>query len=134
MKKIISILLLFYSIANFSQNNEKQEDTNVYDIKGIEVRPEFLGGTEKLNAYINEGLLKAGFETLPKEKTRTVNVNEPYTYRQVIVSTYFFIKSSLISSCFGVEKVKARFSGMTSLSATMLTSTPLLTSAFTVST
>ncbi|MES2748143.1 MAG: energy transducer TonB [Bacteroidota bacterium] len=74
MKKIIYILLLFYSIANFSQNNEIKEDTNIYALNGIEVRPEFPGGSEKLNAYINEGLLKAGFETLPKEKTRTVAI------------------------------------------------------------
>ncbi len=61
MKKIITFLILLYSINNFSQ---KCVDC-IYDIKGLEVPPEFPGGKEKLNTYLHENLLKVGFE-MPK--------------------------------------------------------------------
>ena len=44
MKKIIALLVLFYSIDSFSQSVEKQEDNTIYAIAGIDVKPEFPGG------------------------------------------------------------------------------------------
>jgi protein TonB len=70
MKKIIVFLFLFYSIDNFSQSVEKQGDNTIYDIVGIDVKPVFPEGLEKLNSYINNELLNAGFEKQEKTKTK----------------------------------------------------------------
>lgn len=68
MKKIIAFLILFYSIDTFSQSNEKLADNNIYNTAGIDVKPEFPGGLEKLNAIVNDNYLKAGFESEIKGK------------------------------------------------------------------
>lgn len=70
MKKIIALLILFFSIDGFSQSVEKQSDNSIYDITGIDVKPEFPEGLEKLNYYIAENLLKAGFETKTKTNAK----------------------------------------------------------------
>ena len=44
MKKIILLLILHLSIAVSSQNNEKRDNSPVYDIAGIDIKPEFPGG------------------------------------------------------------------------------------------
>lgn len=75
MKKIIVLLVLFYSIDNFSQNTEKQ-DNNIYAMAGIDVKPEFAGGLDKLNSLVNETYLKAGFESKIKEKVIALFVVE----------------------------------------------------------
>jgi protein TonB len=69
MKKTITFLILLYTICNFSQN--VTIDNNIYDIKGIELEPEFPGGKEKLKDYVNESLLKTGFETPINTKVET---------------------------------------------------------------
>lgn len=69
MKKTIASLVLIYSISSFSQNDIS--DNYIYDIKGIELEPEFPGGKEKLKAYVNERLLKAGFEGIMNTKVKT---------------------------------------------------------------
>jgi periplasmic protein TonB len=71
MKKIIALLILFYSISNFSQSIEKQNDNLIYDITGIDIKPEFPEGLEKLNYYINENLLKVGLVNETKAKAKT---------------------------------------------------------------
>lgn len=71
MKKTITLLLIFYTIINFAQNTEKQNDSLIYALNGIEVKPEFPGGLEMLNLFINESILKAGFETQKNTKTKT---------------------------------------------------------------
>ncbi|QBZ97741.1 energy transducer TonB [Flavobacterium sangjuense] len=58
MKKIITLLLLFYSIANFSQTAEKVEDNNIYNVAGLNTKPEFPGGLDKLKSLVNESYLK----------------------------------------------------------------------------
>jgi len=55
MKKIVALIFFFYSIANFSQVN----DNNIYPLDGLDVKPEFVGGIEKLNSYLKE----SGFKT-----------------------------------------------------------------------
>ena len=78
MKKTLIFLILFYSISNFSQNTINQNDNNIYTLKGIELEPEFPGGKEKLKVYVNESLLKAGFEgiinTEIKPKSNAVSI------------------------------------------------------------
>ena len=71
MKKILILISLFYSTSNFSQNVINHNDNNIYDIKGIELEPEFPEGKEKLKAYVNESLLKAGFEGIMNTKVKT---------------------------------------------------------------
>lgn len=71
MKKVIAFLILFYSIDNFSQSIEKKDDNTIYDLTGIDVRPVFPEGQEKLNSYINENLLKVGFETQTKANAKS---------------------------------------------------------------
>jgi protein TonB len=63
MKKIITLLLLFYSIDSFSQTVEKVEDNNIYNTAGLNTKPEFPGGLDKLNSLVNESYLK----TFPAE-------------------------------------------------------------------
>ena len=76
MKKIIAFLFLFYSVDSFCQTTEKAEDTNIYSIAGIEVKPEFPEGLDKLNAIVNENYLKAGFESEVKGKVYALFVIE----------------------------------------------------------
>jgi len=70
MKKIIALLILFYSIDSFSQSTEKHEDNLIYDMSGLNVKPEFPEGLVKLNSYINENLRKVGFGIEKETKTR----------------------------------------------------------------
>ncbi|RTY90627.1 energy transducer TonB [Flavobacterium sp. GT3R68] len=76
MKKIMVLLVLMYSIAHFSQSAEQKEDTNIYAIAGIDVKPEFPGGLDKLKSLIDESYLKAGFESHVKEKVFSMFVIE----------------------------------------------------------
>jgi protein TonB len=76
MKKIIVLLILFYSIDNFSQSIDKKEDNKIYSVNGIDVKPEFPEGLEKLNSFINENLQKAGFQLEMKTKLYAVFVIE----------------------------------------------------------
>ena len=76
MKKIIAVLLLFYSIDTFSQSTDKQEDTNIYSTAGLDVKPEFPEGLDKLNALVNESYLKAGFASEIKGKVVSMFVIE----------------------------------------------------------
>lgn len=63
MKKLIALLLLFYCIDSFSQSTEKQEDNNIYNTAGLDVKPEFPGGLDKIKTLVNESYLK----TFPAE-------------------------------------------------------------------
>lgn len=76
MKKIITLLILFYSIDSFSQTVEKLEDNNIYAIAGIDVKPEFPGGLEKFNALVNESYLKGEFASEIKGKVYAIFVIE----------------------------------------------------------
>lgn len=76
MKKIIALLILLYSIDIFSQSAENQEDNNIYAIAGIDVKPEFPGGLEKLNALVNESYLKGEFASEIKGKVYAIFVVE----------------------------------------------------------
>lgn len=55
--------MLIYSIDNFSQSKIKSEDNNIYNTAGIDVKPEFPGGIDKLTSYVNESY----FKTFPSE-------------------------------------------------------------------
>ena len=66
ISKLTTLLILFYSINNFSQNFEKSSDNKIYDLKGIEVPPEFPGGLEKLNSYLG----KVSSDTKAKTKSK----------------------------------------------------------------
>ena len=76
MKKIIALLILFYSINSVSQSIAKPEDNNIYAVAGINVKPEFLGGLEKLNALVNESYLKGEFASEIKGKVYALFVVE----------------------------------------------------------
>ena len=76
MKKIIALLILFYSINSVSQSIEKPEDNNIYAVAGINVKPEFPGGLEKLNALVNESYLKGEFASEIKGKVYALFVVE----------------------------------------------------------
>lgn len=76
MKKVIALLMLFYSISNFSQSAEKSEDNNIYNTAGLDVKPEFPEGLEKLNALVNESYLKAGFASEIKGKVISMFIIE----------------------------------------------------------
>ena len=71
MKITIVLLIVLHSIIGFAQNTAKGNDQLVYDVNGIDVKPEFPEGLEKLNSYIKENLLKIGIETPTKSKTRS---------------------------------------------------------------
>lgn len=76
MKKLIALLAMFYSVTSFSQSSEKLEDNNIYNTAGIDVKPEFPGGFDKLNALVNESYLKSGFASEIKGKVYTLFVVE----------------------------------------------------------
>ncbi|MDN3676548.1 energy transducer TonB [Flavobacterium paronense] len=76
MKKIITLLLLFYSINSFSQIAEKQEDNTIYNTAGLDVKPEFPGGLDKLKSLINESYLKSEFASERKGKVYAMFVIE----------------------------------------------------------
>lgn len=68
MKKIIALLLLLHSFDSFSQSLENQEDNTIYNTAGINVKPEFPGGLDKLKSLVKENYLKAGFQPEKKKK------------------------------------------------------------------
>ena len=69
MKKFITLLFVIYSINSFSQSAEKRDGYNsIYSLNGIEVKPEFPEGIDKLNSYIKENFQKTAFEKPVKEK------------------------------------------------------------------
>ena len=76
MKKIIILLILFYSITSFSQSVEKQEDNNIYNTAGLDVKPEFPGGLDKLKSLVNENYLKSEFASERKGKVYAMFVIE----------------------------------------------------------
>ena len=61
MKKIMVLLVLFCTAQGFAQNEVPKEDTNIYSLTGLQVKPEFPGGVAALNALVNERYVKAGF-------------------------------------------------------------------------
>ncbi|MGC4040157.1 MAG: energy transducer TonB [Flavobacterium sp.] len=89
MKRIILALLILTSVNSFCQtrkhteqieelNSEivaepiQKDDSLVYDIKGLEVKPEFPGGKEKMDAFIKEN-----FNT-PKDLKKTKQEQKVY--------------------------------------------------------
>ena len=68
MKKIILILVIFYSIDNFSQSVEKKEDNNIYSLTGINLKPEYPEGLAKLNLLIKKSYIKEGIQSKDKRK------------------------------------------------------------------
>ncbi|WP_162128283.1 energy transducer TonB [Flavobacterium phycosphaerae] len=76
MKKITLLLLLLCSLTGFSQSTETQADNNIYNTAGIDTKPEFPGGIEKLNAMVNESYLKSGYASEKKGKVYAMFVIE----------------------------------------------------------
>ena len=76
MKIIIGLVVLFYSVDNFTQSAEQQEDNTIYALAGIDVKPEFPEGLEKLNALVNESYLKGEFASEIKGKVNALFVIE----------------------------------------------------------
>lgn len=76
MKNILAVLMLLYTFDTFSQSIEKQEDNNIYSSTGLDVKPEFPGGLDKLNALVNESYLKSGYEWEVKGKVYSIFVIE----------------------------------------------------------
>lgn len=71
MKKLIALLILLSSVASFSQQVEKQQDDLIYSLEGIDVKPEFPEGLDKLNSYITENELKLGLEKQTKTSAKS---------------------------------------------------------------
>jgi|LakMenE01Jun11ns_1017448.scaffolds.fasta_scaffold9144007_1 protein TonB len=71
MKKIIALLILLSSTASFSQRIDKQKDDLIYNLEGIDVKPEFPEGLDKLNSYITENELKLGLEKETKTSAKS---------------------------------------------------------------
>lgn len=76
MKKIILLLALLFAFDSFSQSTEKAEDNNIYNLAGIDVKPEFPGGLAQLNALVNESYLKSEFASEVKGKVYAIFVIE----------------------------------------------------------
>lgn len=76
MKKIIPLLLLFFSINSFSQDAKAPEDNTIYNIAAVKQKPEFPGGIKQLNTMVNENYQKAGFPTAKKAKVNALFVVE----------------------------------------------------------
>ena len=75
MKKIILLLLLFHTITNKAQNIQKLNDP-IYDVKALDVKPEYPDGLEKLQAYIIENFQKSGKQLPPTAKVVALFVVE----------------------------------------------------------
>ena len=71
MKKLIALLILLSSVASFSQQVEKQNEDLIYSLEGIDVKPEFPEGLDKLNSYITENELKLGLEKQTKTSEKS---------------------------------------------------------------
>jgi protein TonB len=71
MKKIIALLILLSSVASYSQQVEKQNEDLIYNLEGIDVKPEFPEGLDKLNSYITENELKLGLEKQAKTSDKS---------------------------------------------------------------
>jgi protein TonB len=76
MKKTFLLFFVLLCATSFSQNLEKQEDNNIYNLAGIDVKPAYPDGLKQLNAYVNENYKKAGFESERKGKIYTLFVVE----------------------------------------------------------
>lgn len=76
MKKTILIFLIILSSSSFSQSLEKQEDNTIYNLAGIDEKPEYPEGLKQLNAYVNENYLKSGYASERKGKIYTLFVVE----------------------------------------------------------
>jgi protein TonB len=76
MKKMITLLMLFCTLTTFSQTVKQQNDTLVYDVTGLDVKPEFPGGVAQLNALVNDRYLQAGFAAEVKGKVYAVFIIE----------------------------------------------------------
>jgi protein TonB len=76
MKKIIALLILFYSIDNFSQSIENPSDNNIYNTFGIDSKPQFPDGLEKLNSFIIENFQKSGIDKESIAKVYSIFVVE----------------------------------------------------------
>ena len=107
MKKIIALLILFYSIDSFSQSIEKNDDNLIYDMTGLNVKPEFPEGLVKLNSYINENLLKVGFGAESESKTR-VNARVKEKPKTKIYTMFVVEKDGPLSDIKVLGKVDTR--------------------------
>ncbi|WP_264531104.1 energy transducer TonB [Flavobacterium sp. N502540] len=67
MKKFLLLLLICFTQITFSQTNKESEkttassisnDDTVYDLKGIEVKPEYPGGVTEFNSFLNRNFIK----------------------------------------------------------------------------
>ena len=93
MKKIIALLVILCSLLGFSQNSEKQDHNLLYSLTGLDVKPEFPEGLEKLNALIIENMMKDGFEVSALSK---------------IYATFVIEKDGSISDIKVLGRIKAR--------------------------
>ena len=107
MKKIIALLILFYTIDSFSQNIERHDDNLIYDMAGLNVKPEFPEGLIKLNSYINMNLLKAGFGTQTETKTRA-NIRVKEKPKTKIYTMFVVEKDGSLSDIKVLGKVDTR--------------------------
>ncbi|WP_017498623.1 energy transducer TonB [Flavobacterium sp. WG21] len=67
MKKFLLLLLICFVQITFSQTNKESEkttassisnDNTVYDLKGIEEKPEYPGGVTEFTAFLNRNFIK----------------------------------------------------------------------------
>ena len=109
MKKIIALLILFYSIDSFSQSIEKHDDNLIYDMAGLNVKPEFPEGLVKLNSDINENLRKVGFGTeIETEKKTRANARVKEKPKTKIYTMFVVEKDGSLSDIKVLGKVDSR--------------------------
>jgi protein TonB len=67
MKKFLLLLLICFTQITFSQTNKESEkttassisnDNTIYDLKGIEEKPEYPGGVTEFTAFLNINFIK----------------------------------------------------------------------------
>ena len=77
MRNFLSLLLLLCAFNCFSQVVDKVEsENNIYDITGIDVKPECPEGSKKFNSYLVELIQKVGFKQTSKTKIAVLFVVE----------------------------------------------------------
>ncbi len=76
MKKIMVLLVLLCTVQGFAQTAVAKEDMNIYNMAGLQVKPEFPGGVKALNAMVNERYLQSGFASEVKGKVYAIFVIE----------------------------------------------------------
>jgi protein TonB len=76
MRTLVVFLVLFSTGLGFAQTVAFKEDTNIYNLASLKVKPEFPGGVKALNALVNERYLQSSYASEVKGRVYAVFVIE----------------------------------------------------------